>query len=112
VTDEVFVAPIDGGAGIPTSKLPAPTAFGEAVAVDDHVFVVGGKPEVFGDASSAVYSAPIQADGSLGAWTTLAALPMARTNHELVLVRDFLVIAGGASTGGGDANVLVARVRF
>lgn len=115
VSDEVFVATIgnDGtiGAGRPTTKLPAPTSFGEAIAVDDFVFVVGGKGEVFGSASTAVYAAHVEADGSLGAWTTTQ-LPMARTNHELVLVGDYLVVPGGASSGGGDANVLVARVRF
>jgi len=117
VTDEVFVAPLgaDGaiGATRPTTKLPAPTAFGEAIAVDDFVFLVGGRAQVFGaEASSAVFAAPIEADGSLGAWITLPPLPLGRTNQELVVVGDFLVIAGGATDGGGDANVLTARVRF
>jgi len=117
VSDEVFVATIGGdgavGVGRPTTKLPAPTAFGEAAAVDDFVFVVGGRPQVFGgQASSSVYAAHVGVDGGLEGWTTLAALPMARTNHELVVVGDYLVIAGGASEAGGDANVMSARVRF
>lgn len=116
VTDEVFVASIgaDGaiGVGRPTTKLPAPTSFGEAIAVDDFVFVVGGKPAVFGEALTTVYAAHVEADGSLAAWATLPPLPMARTNHELVLVGDYLVIPGGAAGSGGDANVLVTRVRF
>jgi hypothetical protein len=117
VTDEVFFAPIgaDGviGATSATSLLPAPTAFGEAVAVDDFVFVVGGRNQVFGAAAStAVYSAHIEGDGSLAPWVPLAALPFGRTNHELAVVGDFLVIAGGADAGGGDDKVLVTRVRY
>ena len=41
-----------------------------------------------------------------------AALPMLRTNHELALVGDFLVLTGGAGTGPGDTTVLTARVRY
>ena len=65
-----------------------------------------------GEPSNAVYSARIAADGSLGTWTTLAALPLPRTNQELAVVGDFLVIAGGAAGMGGDTTVLAARVRF
>lgn len=116
VMTDVFVAPLgaDGaiGAARPTTPLPTPVAFGEAVAVDDFVFVVGGRAQVFGAAATAhVYAAPILDDGALGAWTATA-LPMARTNHELALVGDFLVSTGGAVMGPGDSTVLVARVRF
>ncbi|HEU0030787.1 MAG TPA: hypothetical protein VFQ53_09140 [Kofleriaceae bacterium] len=117
VTDEVFFTTFaaDGSLGNtrPTTKLPAPVAFGEAVAVDDYVFVAGGRAQVFGGAATtSVYAAHVEADGSLAPWTTLAPLPMARTNHELVVVGDYLVIAGGAGAAGGDTTVLTARVRF
>jgi hypothetical protein len=117
VSSEVFVAAIDDrgalGTARATTSLPAPTAFGEAVVVDDFVFVVGGRAQIFGgEPSNAVYVAQIAPDGSLGTWTTLAALPLPRTNQELAVVGDFLVIAGGAAGMGGDTNVLAARVRF
>lgn len=109
----VFVADLEGGNVRETTALPVPTVFGEAVAVDDYVFVAGGRAQVFGGiASTQVLAAHVEPDGSLGAWRELAALPMARTNHELVVVGDYLVIAGGADGAGGDANVLVSRVRF
>lgn len=110
---EVFVASLDGTGVRPTTPLPGPVIFGEAVAVDDWVFVVGGRSQVFGGAASTkVYASQASADGALGAWTEVAALPIARTNHELVLVGDYLVVPGGADAAGGDANVVVARVRF
>ncbi|MBA2541952.1 MAG: hypothetical protein H0V17_20070 [Deltaproteobacteria bacterium] len=112
---EVFVASIENAAITnirSTAPLPEPVMFGEAVAVDAWVFVVGGRSQVFGGtASTKVYAAQATADGTLGAWAEVSALPMGRTNHELVAVGDFLVLPGGADAMGGDANVLIARVR-
>ncbi|MDQ3339397.1 MAG: hypothetical protein M4D80_29890 [Myxococcota bacterium] len=118
VTADVFVATIDAKTGAigparPTTPLPAPLSFGEAIAVDDYLFVAGGRGQVFGAAGvTSVYAAQIQDDGSLADWRTVAALPMGRTNHELALAGDFLVITGGAVSGPGDRNVFTARVRY
>ena len=101
------------GAARATEPLPMPTSFGEAVAVDDWVFVAGGRGQVFGaSGTTAVVTAQHDADGNLGAWHTESALPMTRTNHELVTVGDFLVLTGGAGEGPGDTTVLTARVRY
>jgi hypothetical protein len=100
------------GAPVATTRLPAPTAFGTATIVDDWVFVVGGRAAVFGaPGSTDVVAAPLAADGTVGAWQSAAALPVARTNHAAALVGDFLVVVGGAASGPGDTTVLVARVR-
>lgn len=111
-TSEVFVATLEIADVRPTTPLPEPVIFGEAVAVDDWVFVVGGRSQVFGGVASRRVFAAQATDGALGAWTEVAELPMGRTNHELVLVGDELVVVGGADAAGGDANVLIARVRF
>lgn len=111
----VFVAPIGGAVGpaAATTPLPAPVAFGEAVAVDSWLFVAGGRAQVFGaPGTTAVYAAPIAADGSVGAWQAATALPVARTNHVLSLAGDYLVLTGGAASGPGDTTVLVAQVRY
>jgi hypothetical protein len=116
-TAEVFVAGFgkDGAMapGVATTALPTPVTFGEATAVDDYLFVAGGRDRVFGaSGSTAVYAAHALPDGTLEAWQPVAALPMGRTNHELAVLGDFLVVTGGAVNGPGDANVFVARVRF
>jgi len=115
VSPETFSAPLAGlTTPRPTAALPSPTAFGEAAAVDDWVFVVGGRSQTLGgtNGSTAVVAAHVEADGSLGAWQTVAALPMLRTNHELAIAGDYLVLMGGAGTGPGDTTVLTARVRY
>jgi hypothetical protein len=110
---DVGFSPLSGGPTVSTTPLPQPVGFGEAVVVDDWLFVVGGRAQVFGaPGTTLVFAAPLASDGSVGAWTTPVALPMERTNHDLVLVDDYLVLTGGAATGPGDANVLVSRVRF
>lgn len=113
VSADVFVTALASGApATATSPLPEPVAFGEAVAVDRFVFVVGGRAQVFGGAPSThVHVAPMSSDGTLGTWRTTQ-LPIARTNHELAVVGDYLVMAGGADTAGGDSQVWIARVRF
>lgn len=113
-TSDVFVAAIDGSAAPrATTPLPKAVGWGEAVVVDDWLFIVGGRAATYGAAGTTdVFSAPIGDDGSVGAWTSRGALPMARTNHELALVGDYLVVTGGASSAGGDANVLVSQVRW
>ncbi|MBA3455589.1 MAG: hypothetical protein H0T42_21020 [Deltaproteobacteria bacterium] len=113
VTAETFVAPAAFATPRMTRALPTPTTFGEAVAVDDWIFVAGGRDQVFGaSGTTTVVAAHHDAEGSLGEWSTVSALPMARTNHELVVVGDFLVLTGGAGEGPGDTTVLTARVRY
>lgn len=115
VTAETFSAPIeDASSARATTALPVPTAFGEAAAVDDWVFVVGGRNQTLGAAaaSTAAVAAQVDADGMLGAWQPVASLPVGRTNHELSVVGDFLVLTGGAASGPGDTTVLTARVRY
>jgi hypothetical protein len=114
---DTFVAPIaaDGtiGAARPAPSLPAPIGWGEAAAVDDWLFVVGGRAQALGGgATTSVYAAEIAEDGSPSTWHPTTALPMARTNHDMVVVGDYLVVTGGAAGGPGDAMVLIAQVRF
>ncbi|HUS28693.1 MAG TPA: kelch repeat-containing protein, partial [Kofleriaceae bacterium] len=89
VLPDVSLSPLAGGAAIATTSLPQPVGFGEATVVDEWLFVVGGRAQVFGaPGTTQVYAAPLAADGTVGAWTSTLALPMARTNHDLVLAGD------------------------
>jgi len=116
-TDDVQGAPIDAsgkiGSPFATQKLPEPTTFGQAIAVDDYVFVLGGRDAALGGTPRAeVYSAKIGADGKLSAWTKQASLPAPRTNFQVSLGGDFLFVTGGGADGPGLDTVFAARVRF
>ncbi len=101
------------GPSFAVTALPEPTAFGRAVAVDDWVFVTGGKDQVMsGTPRADVVAAHIAEDGTLGAWSSVAPLPQGRTAHAAIAAGDFLYVLGGAFDAGGVDSVFVARVRF
>jgi hypothetical protein len=117
VVADGFGAPLSSktgmGASFTVASLPAPRAFGAGAGVDDWVFVLGGKVEIFAGMGEAdVYAAKVLGDGTLAPFATIAAMPEGRTNLDAVVLGDFLYVTGGGSTGGGLDNVFSARVRF
>jgi hypothetical protein len=95
------------------ASLPKPTAFGQAVGVDDWVFVVGGKDQVLtGAGRPDVVAAQVASDGTIGAWRSVGALPQGRTAHRVVVHGDFMYVTGGGYDAGGLDTVFAARVRF
>jgi hypothetical protein len=105
-------------AGVPGKSfavmpLPKPRSFGQAVGVDDWLFVIGGKESVFGASGSAdVVASKVGAGGALDAWSPVASLPEGRTSHSVALGGDFLYVTGGGFDAGGLDTVFVARVRY
>ncbi|MFA5139711.1 MAG: hypothetical protein WC728_10805 [Elusimicrobiota bacterium] len=104
-----------GADGVPgawqiASSLPAPVFLHSAAAWKGRLYVTGGW--VPGMLSNQVYSAAMQADGSLGAWTALAALPEAVYTHTTV-VDGTLYVLGGAVNGGSEMSdaVFYSRIR-
>ncbi len=74
-TSTVFMASVDPGTGIVgpwtqlANNLPVSLVGPGVTLFNGYVYVVGGL-QTSGIPSSAVYSAPVNSDGSLGAWTT------------------------------------------
>lgn len=116
VVTDAYGIPIDGtNVTMPflTTAIPTPTTFGQAMAVDDYVFLVGGRGAALGGAGTpAVYSAPVEAGGQLGNWTAQASLPEGRTDHDLTLAGNYLYVTGGALDGPGVDTVFMTQVRF
>jgi hypothetical protein len=65
-----------------------------AVIFHGHIYVAGGNDST-GTPVAKVYSAPINADGTLGAWTTLVDLPDKRAYHQFVTAAGNLYVLGG-----------------
>jgi hypothetical protein len=110
-------APIEAsgkvGAAFATQALPTPVAFGQAVAADDWIFLVGGASDVFvGPGLATAQSSQVGAGGQLGKWGALSSLPEGRRDQALTLAGDFLYLTGGGYTAGGFPTVFAARVRF
>jgi len=117
VVTDGFGAPFSTSAGMGASfaaaALPAPRAFGAGVGVDDWVFVLGGKTEIFAGAGTPdVFAAQVLGDGTLAPFASIGSMPDGRTNMDAAVVGDFLYVTGGGTTGGGLDNVFAAQVRF
>jgi hypothetical protein len=81
----------------------------EAVAYNGYVYAAGGWNNF--QAISTVQYAPINADGSLGAWQTTSALNTARFSFGLAAHGGYLYAAGGAGAGGqGISSVEYAQI--
>ena len=102
------------GESFNVAALPKATAFGKGIAVDDWIFVVGGKEEIMsGKGRADVFASKIDTTtGALGEWSTASSLPQGRTSHALVVWKDHLYVVGGGYDAGGLDSVFSAQVRF
>jgi N-acetylneuraminic acid mutarotase len=102
----VITAPVnsDGTLGTWTSSPSLPAAIGESCAVvtKSRVYLLGGS--TFAGLSSTVYTAPINSDGTIGAWTTDASsLPVALSQSSQIVTNSRVYLLGGlASTGSNN----------
>jgi hypothetical protein len=67
-----------------------------AVIFHGHIYVAGGNDST-GTPVAKVYSAAINADGTLGAWTTLVDLPDTRAYHQFVTAAGNIYVLGGTN---------------
>ena len=109
IVNTVYTAPIntDGtlGAWTTGAALPSAIAVQQAIVYKNRVYMLGGTPNGT-NAVSSIYTAPINADGTLGTWTLNAsALPSSLSNHNAILIRDKLYVLGGY-TGSAYVNTV------
>ena len=104
-TSTVYYASVDASGAVPalgagswatTTALPQALYAHGAVIFQGRIYVAGGN-----DATdmpvSAVYSATINSNGTLGAWTTLPSLPDKRAYHQLLALGGRLYVVGGTN---------------
>ena len=87
---------LDGSVGAWQSAPALPAALHSAAAIVYRGFLyVAGGADGQNQPAASVYRAPVRADGSLGAWETMAALPKATAHHALVNFGPYLYVVGG-----------------
>lgn len=98
VTSTVYMARTnaDGTLGTwsTTTPVPVPIRSIRPVFANGFVYLTGGTSDG-GTLFSTVYYAPVQANGTLGAWNTTTALPQAQISHTAFAVGGFLYVVGG-----------------
>ena len=105
ITNAVYYSKINSNGSLGTwqtaNPLPQPVIFNSASVWNNRIYAIGGWN---GQALiSNVYSAMIQADGSLSAWVTQRPLPDAIYTHAGV-ANGILYVLGGAVNGGTTAQ--------
>jgi hypothetical protein len=117
--DQVYVGTVNTGAIEPnmtlqgawaaTTSLPAPRRNHGVAVAGNHLFVMGGRPGTAGN-STDVLSAPINPDGSVGAWTTTTAMPFAVRCAPAVATAAHLYVVGGKENTVVTDRILYAPV--
>ena len=114
-TSTVLYAPINAtgslGAWTVTQALPFTNEPGNGVAVyNGYLYTVGGLISTAGVRTSTVLYAPINATGSLGAWTVTHALPSKVQSNGAVAYGGYLYSAGGYNGSADTSTVLFAQI--
>jgi hypothetical protein len=96
----VYTAPInsDGTLGTWTTgtSLPATVTNSHAIVTNSRVYMLGGI--VAGSTSAVVYTAPINADGTLGTWTTGTSLPATFYQSQAIVTNSRVYLLGGSAS--------------
>ena len=94
----VYTAPInaDGtlGAWTTGTSLPGVLGYSQAVVTQNRVYMLGGRDG--SNVTATVYTAPINADGTLGAWSTGTSLPGALGSSQAVVTKNRVYLMGGS----------------
>lgn len=108
------------GSWASTTAMPAPLAFHASVVATPFnsrvkgtgfIYVLGGATTAAGAPSAAVYRGTLNADGTVGTWTTLGSLPAPVHSLGAVLFRGDIYVVGGSTTANAPVNT-VFRARI
>ena len=106
-------APVDNDGAIGSwsygSALPEARYSGMAVVLKDRVYYLGGINSI-GTTVATVYSAPVDSDGNVGSWTTMASLPAPVHSGHLCVIKNTLYIFGGYTSAGVYAAYMKATI--
>lgn len=109
----VYTAPInsDGtlGAWTTTTSLPDVVSRAQAVVTKNRVYLMGGHRN--SAIVSTVYTAPINSDGTLGAWTTSSNLPGNLALSTSIVTKNRVYLLGGSTNAStGTSTVYTASI--
>ena len=96
-TSTVYTAPINPngtlGAWVTSTPLPIALWGAQAIVTNNRVYLLGGGNS--GGYLSAVYTAPINPDGTLGAWVINTPLPVAVAYSQAIVTSSRVYLLGG-----------------
>ena len=109
----VYSAPLnpDGSIGtwVVDTPLPAERSSSQAIVTKNRVYLIGGQSA--SGYSTVVYTASIDSDGFIGAWTTGPSLPVGLSASEAFVTKNRVYLVGGVS-GTSTFRKLVYTATF
>ncbi len=90
------------------TSLPVGLRGSQAIVTKNRVYLLGGS--VNDTAVANVYTAPINADGTLGVWTTGTTLPGPLASSQAIVTKNRVYLLGGNPVDGGMATVYTAPI--
>lgn len=88
-----------------TTSLPISLRSAQTVVTKNRVYILGGWNSS-NVPSSAVYTAPINSDGTLGTWVLDTALPATNVESQVIVTKNYVYLLGGITT----SSVLVSTI--
>ena len=108
----IFTAPInaDGTLGTWTTAgdLPSVLFLSSAIVTRNRVFLLGG--DITSATISTIFTAPINADGTLGAWTTAGNLPSILNSSSAIVTRNRVFLLGGNNGSAVISTIFTAPI--
>jgi len=108
----IYTAPIntDGTLGSWTTdtSLPSARSWAKAIVTKNRVYLIGGNNS--GVYTSTVYTAPINTDGTLGAWTIVTSLPITLYAAQAIVTKNRVYILGGYTASSSISTVYSAPI--
>lgn len=108
----VYTAPIntDGtfGTWATGTSLPGTVYYSQPLVTKDRVYLLGGY--INGAASSTVYTAPINTDGTIGSWVTGTSLPGTLYLGQMAVTKNRVYLLGGLINGAVSSTVYTAPI--
>lgn len=111
VSDQILVSTVAADGDLvqwrKAGSLPKPLWFHGSTIAEDRMYVWGGlSARNSGQPSPSVFSAPVNADGSVGAWRTEAPMPNPVYAAAYCGFNDYLVTIGGRHNKGYPTNTI------
>ena len=98
------------GAWTTATSLPGGLYYSQAIVTSNRVYLLGGRISGTGYVST-VYTAPINEDGTLGAWTTDTSLPGVLSESQAIVTSSRVYLLGGrVNNGSGVSTVRTAPI--
>ena len=110
----VIYAPINADGSLGTwvlgTALPGTLALSQAIVTKNRVYLIGGATGNGASAVSVTYTAPINADGSLGTWTAGTSLPGPVHTGQAIVTKNRVYLLAGYNNSTYTTTVYTAPI--